>query len=403
MNSLHLAYAAIGILSVLLALFSNRTRTLPLSEPLVALLLGVALGPLALDLLPMSVDTRDSLLLEGTRILLAASVMTAALRFPATHLRALVPQFVLLLCVVMPLAAAVSGAAALLLGLPLALAAVVGACLCPTDPVLAASVVTGKPAQRDLPERVRALLTGESGANDGLALPLVGIAVAVALPLTGPGDAVGRILWEVLGGVALGAVLGAAAGKAMEAATRERELEEGPSLLFTLLLAVSVLGAARLIGAGGVLAVFTAGVAYNATVAKGERTPQQNVDEAVNRYLALPVFVLLGATLPWEEWVAFGWAAPAFALAVLLLRRPPLAAAFTRPLGLRPRGGAFLGWFGPMGVSALFYAAHSAHEGVRDPRLFAAVSLAVAASVVAHGVTSSPFRRLYARAAEPGS
>ncbi|WP_017589895.1 cation:proton antiporter domain-containing protein [Nocardiopsis ganjiahuensis] len=398
MNSLHLAYAAIGVLSVLLALFSNRTRSLPLSEPLLALLLGVVLGPLVLDLVPLPVPERESLLLEGSRLLLAASVMTAALRFPFSSLRSLLPQFALLLCVVMPLAAAVTSASALMLGLPLALAVVVGVCLCPTDPVLASSVVTGEPAERALPGRLRRLLTGESGANDGLALPLVGVAVAVALPLTGPGDAAGRLVWEVLGGVALGALMGAAAGKAMEAATRERELEQGPSLVFTLLLAVAVLGAARLIGVGGVLAVFSAGLAYNWTVRESERTPQQNIDEAVNRYLALPVFVLLGIVLPWQEWVGFGPAALAFVFAVLLLRRLPWVMLCRRPLGLRPRGSAFLGWFGPMGVSALFYAAHSAHEGVHDPRLFAAVSLAVTASVVAHGVTSSPFRKLYARA-----
>lgn len=403
MNSLHLAYATIGVLSVLLALFSDRTRSLPLSEPLLALLLGVALGPLVLDLVSLPVPERESLLLEGSRLLLAASVMTAALRFPFSSLRPLLPQFALLLCVVMPLAAAVTSASALMLGLPLALAVVVGVCLCPTDPVLASSVVTGEPAERSLPGRLRRLLSGESGANDGLALPLVGVAVAVALPLTGPGDAAGRLVWEVLGGVALGVLLGAAAGKAMEAATRERELEQGPSLVFTLLLAVAVLGTARLIGVGGVLAVFSAGLAYNWTVRGSERTPQQNIDEAVNRYLALPVFVLLGVVLPWQEWVGFGPAAFAFVFAVLLLRRLPWVVLARRPLGLRPRGSAFLGWFGPMGVSALFYAAHSAHEGVHDPRLFAAVSLAVTASVVAHGVTSSPFRKLYARAEQAGS
>lgn len=401
MNSLHLAYAAIGTLSVLLALFSDRIRELPVSEPLLALLLGVALGPVALDLLSFPPETRDSLLLEGTRVLLAASVMTAALRFPVTSLRGLVPQFALLLCVVMPIAAVVTGAAALTLGLPLALALLVGTCLCPTDPVLAASVVTGRPAQRYLPERVRTLLTGESGANDGLALALVGVAVAVALPATDLADVAGRLVWEIAGGVAVGALLGAVAGKAMEAATRRRELEQGPSLIFTLLLAVAVLGVAQLAGTGGVLAVFVSGLAYNRTVRREERDPQENIDEAVNNYLALPVFVLLGAVLPWREWIDFGPAALVFVVAVLLVRRLPLITLFLRPLGLRPRGATFTGWFGPMGVSALFYAAHSAHEGVHDPRLFVAVSLAVTASVVAHGLTASPFRRLYARRSAP--
>lgn len=397
MDALHLAYAAVGTLSVVLALVSNRLRVLPLSEPMLALLFGVILGPYVLGLLQFSPEMRDPLMLEAARILLAASVMAAALRFPATSLRGLVAPITLLLCVVMPVAGAVSGAAALLLGLPVALAALVGACLCPTDPVLAASVVTGEPAQRELPARMRRMLTVESGANDGLALPLVGLALAVVLPTLTVGATAGRMLWEVAAGVVVGVVAGVAAGKAMEAATRRRDLGGGPSLVFTLLLAVAVLGVARLLSTDGVLAVFVAGLAYNRFVRQEERSPQQEIDEAVNRYLALPLFVLLGAVLPWQDWVDFGPAALVFVAAVLLLRRPPLVLALARPLGLRWREAAFAGWFGPMGISALFYLAHSSEKGVHDPRLFAAGSLAVAASVVAHGITSTPARRAYSR------
>lgn len=145
------------------------------------------------------------------------------------------------------------------------------------------------------------------------------------------------------------------------------------------------------------LAVFVAGIADNASVAEGSRGPQENVDEAVNRYAVLPLFVLLGVVLPWRDWAQLGPGALAFVAAVLLLRRPPLVLALARPLGLRGRDAAFAGWFGPMGVSALFYLAHSVEQGVEDPRLFAAGSLAVAASVVAFGVTSSPGRAVYAR------
>lgn len=395
MDRLYLIYAAAGTVAVLLALISRNLRQLPLSEPLVALLLGVVLGPQLLGLLEIEENVRDPLLLEGTRLLLAGSVMAAALRFPATALRPLLGPLVLLLAVVMPLAAAVSGAAAFLLGLPVALAVLVGACLSPTDPVLAASVVTGDPAERDLPVRMRQLLTAESGANDGLALPLVGLAVAVVLPATGPGDAVGRLVWEVLAGTLVGLLAGATAGWALQAAVRRRSLGPGPELVYTLLLAVAVLGIARLAGTDGVLAVFVAGLAYNRAVGEGERGAQDSIDEAVNRYAVLPLFLVLGAVLPWQEWVAFGPAAVAFVAAVLLLRRLPLILALARPLGLRWRGATFTGWFGPMGVSAVFYLAHSLDEGVNDPRLFAAGTLAVTASVLTFGVTASPGRKAY--------
>ena len=111
----------------------------------------------------------------------------------------------------------------------------------------------------------------------------------------------------------------------------------------------------------------------------------------------LPLFLLLGAVLPWREWAAFEPAAFAFVAAVLLLRRPPLLLALARPLGLRRRDATFAGWFGPIGVSALFYLAHSLKKGVDDPRLFPAGTLAVAASVLAFGLTASPGRRAYAQ------
>lgn len=73
------------------------------------MLLAVVLGPHLLGLLVIPENVRDPLLLEGTRPLLAGSVMAAALRFPATALRSLVGPLVLILVVVMPLAAAVTG------------------------------------------------------------------------------------------------------------------------------------------------------------------------------------------------------------------------------------------------------------------------------------------------------
>lgn len=60
------------------------------------------------------------------------------------------------------------------------------------------------------------------------------------------------------------------------------------------------------------------------------------------------------------------------------------------------------GTFGPMRVSAVFYLAHlahAAHEGAKDPRLFAAGTLVVAVSVLVFGAMSAPGRRACARSA----
>ena len=400
MEHLHLAYALVGSLAVALAALSSRIRELPLSEPLLALLLGVLAGPEVLGLIEVPDSTRSTLLTETARVLLAISLIGVALRYPVRRLHAVrSPTVVLLTAGMLGMAVLSAGLAWLLLGVPLALAVLLGACITPTDPVLASSVVTGKPAEEHLPTRLRQLISAESGANDGLALPLVLIGIALVT-----GGAVGHSvldgLYQVVVGVLVGVVAGLVAGRAVTYALRHADVDQGASFVFTLVLAVAVLGLARVAQADGVLAVFVAGLAYNATVANDEVGPQNTIDEAVNRYVVLPLFLLLGIELPWSQWADLGWAVVVFPVAVLLLRRLPVVLALRRPLGLRWRDAVFLGWFGPIGVSAVFYLMLSAEEGVSDSRLWAAGSLVVATSTVVHGMSAAPGRWLYRRTSD---
>jgi NhaP-type Na+/H+ or K+/H+ antiporter len=86
-------------------------------------------------------------------------------------------------------------------------------------------------------------------------------------------------------------------------------------------------------------------------------------------------------------------------LGVLALRRLPVLLLLRRALGLGRTDAVFLGWFGPIGVSALFYLSLEAERLAVEPEVLAAGSLVVAASTVVHGITSSPGRALFRRAA----
>lgn len=400
MEDLHLTYALVGTLGVVLAAVSSRMRDLPVSEPLLAMVVGVLVGPAVIDWISIPEEVRTALVLELSRGLLAVSLIGVALRFPARRLRGVLsPTLVLVTVGLVAMAAASTGVAWTVLGVSPALALLIGACVCPTDPVLASSVVTGRPAEHHLPARLRQLLSTESGTNDGLALPLVLVAVSLVL-----GESVGVSLldglYQVVVGVAVGAVAGLVAGRAVDVALRHSDVDPGASLVFTLVLAFAVLGLARVVDADGVLSVFVAGLAYNRSVADDEVGPQGRVDEGINRYLVLPLFLVLGVVLPWAEWQALGWAAVLLPAGILALRRLPVLHALARPLGLQWRDALFLGWFGPVGVSALFYLALSHEEGVTDPKLWAAGTLVVATSTVVHGVTSAPGRRAYRTAAK---
>lgn len=399
MQSLKVGYALIGSLAVLLVFWSSAIRNAIVSEPLLALGLGVLAGPV-LGVIGIADSDVPVFTLEVSRLLLAVSLMAVALRFPLADYRAVTrPVVVLLTAALLGMTLVSSGLAWLVLGVPLSLAVLLGACIAPTDPVLASSIVSGGPAERQLPARLRQVVSAESGGNDGLAFPVV----VIALAGTGAGswgERTVEALWGVGGAILVGVVLGVLAGWAVRSAVAREEVDEGSLLIFALVLAVAALGIGALLRTDDILAVFVTGLAYSAMIRDVARVSEQRLDDSLSRYLLLPLFVLLGAELPWRGWLDLGWPLFAFVLAVLLLRRLPVVLALRPALAMSVREAVFLGWFGPIGVSALFYVTFSEHEGARDPRLWAAGSLVVVASTVVHGITAMPARRRYARTAQ---
>jgi NhaP-type Na+/H+ or K+/H+ antiporter len=390
--------AAVGLIGVVVAALSAKMRRLPVSEPLLGLVAGIVIGPQLLGafLLP-PVTEEHSLLHEVSRILLAVSVMAVALRYPITDLRRVWRPVTLLLLVAMPVMAVVSAALGwLLLSIPLAAAVLLGAAICPTDPVLASSVVTGEDAERDLPARDRQLLSAESGANDGLALPLVLAAIAFAGGM-GAGTAIAESLWQVLGAVVLGALMGWAGGCALKWGDRYGATDAAPALFFTVVLALGILGLAGLLHLDGILAVLVGGLLFNVVGTGQERAAEVPIDEAINRFAVLPLFVLVGASVPWQAWGDLGWRGVALAVAVLLLRRIPIVWALRRPLRLSTPDALYLGWFGPVGVSALFYLTMEAERMGVDDTVLAAGSLILVVSTVAFGLSGVAGRALYVR------
>ena len=120
------------------------------------------------------------------------------------------------------------------------------------------------------------------------------------------------------------------------------------------------------------------------------------LQSSVDLLFTLPIFFILGLIIPWEGWLALGWRGVALLFAILVGRRLPVVLAL-RPL-LKSQiytwgEAAFAGWFGPMGVSSLFYVALS-REHVTVDRVWSIVSLIVVGSVVAFGVSGAPLAKL---------
>jgi NhaP-type Na+/H+ or K+/H+ antiporter len=392
---LDIGLLVVGGLGVAVVFGSRLLRSIPLTPPLVALAVGVGIGPRGLDLAQL--DHGISLLHGVSEVAVAVALVAVALRFPWSKVALLAaPVGVMVTVGMVAMAGIVAALAWLLLDVSPAVALLIGGVLAPTDPVLSSGVVTGNPATRTLPERVRALLSVESGINDGLALPLV--VAGTVLVLDHGGDRfVIEGLWSVVLALVVGAAAGTAAGEVFRRLDEARDIEDSAFFVFTLVLAVAVLGGVNLIHGDGILAVYVAGLAYNRQVGSSTYDKEREVDEGINRVLVLPLFVLLGTLLPWERWGELGAPLLWFGLGVLVLRRLPVVYALRPALGLRWSDATFYGWFGPMGAAALYFATRAHEEGAAADEVWPIAAFVVTVSTLVHGVTGTPARVLYQR------
>lgn len=404
---LNVGLAIVGVTILLLGLVSGHIKSRYwVSEPLICVLIGFLVGPAAGGLLVLDVtgDETDRLIVhEVARVTLAISIMGTALRLSDGYVRRNARDLALVLGLGMPLMCLVgAGLAWAILPLAVLPALLLGAILAPTDPVLADSIITGTIANRSVPQRLRDLISAESGSNDGLGLLLV--LLPVALLKQPPGEAVTHwltavLLWEIIAGTLIGILLGWLARRALTWARQEDEYEAVSALASSVALAIAVLACVDLIQADGLLAVFAAGVVFARTLKEREDPAHEHVQEAIGRFLDMPVFIVLGAILPWSQWYDFGAPAVLFAILVLALRRVPAWLLIGEPLRalVDRRDSLFAGWFGPIGIAALFYV--TGHE--TDPAidlLWPIVTLVIFLSVVLHGISATPLTKAYGRA-----
>ena len=396
-----LAFSIATLLLLLGATSGLVNSELWMSEPLVCAVVGILLGPSVLGFIridPAHDPGARAVLREAARVTLAIAVLASAMRLPRGWLRrhwrglsvALGPGMLLMWG---------AGAAItwLCLGLPILTCMLIGAILAPTDPVLSAPVVSGPLAQRTVPDDLRHAINAESGINDGLAQPFVMVPLFVILAARSGdrGHGIGEWLVHVLvievgSAVVLGVAGGYLARFCMDRAARHPDTERSSLLTIALALALATLAGLQTVGGNGVLGAFVAGAVLNETYSEEHEEHQEHFNEAVARFFDLPIMFLLGAAAPWAAWCQLGWRAPAFAVCILLFRRMPAwlllggLMSWTRPLWHR----LFAGWFGPVGAAALFYAC-DAQDMTGIDTLWPVVSLAAAASVVAHGTTAT--------------
>lgn len=407
MHQFDIALLVIAGSALLLGLVSKSLKRVGLPDSVTLLLLGVALGPAGLGWLNPDSWGKPMMILEQVaRLALAIGLMDIALRLPKpyvfVHWRSLLAVLGIgMLFMWLSSSALVAG----VLGLSWGSALLIGAIVTPTDPVVASSMVTGPVAEKKLPSYLRRIIMAESGANDGLAYVFV-LGMVFFLTLSPAESLISHvvevIVADVLLALLLGAGIGYLAGFALRAAEKKDLMDPQSVVMFATALALGTLPLVDLLGSNGILAVFVAGLAFDQQVGVRERRQEEHVVGGFDRFFTGPIFVLVGLMLPWSEWEAMGWPTLGLILCILLFRRLPVLLLLSGRLREIPNlpDGVFAGWFGPIGVAAVYYAALANHE-THLPELWPVVSLLVSASVLVHGLTAVPFSHLYRQLTRP--
>jgi sodium/hydrogen antiporter len=386
------ALALIGVGAV-----SRRIEATPVTPAMLFTGFGLLAGPLVLDEIDLSSSgSTVRVLAEATLTLV---LFSDASRIDIGRLRRTAGVPIRLLSIGLPLTIAFGTLAAVgLFGqLHLSEALILAIVLAPTDAALGQAVIV----HPRVPPRIRQGLNVESGLNDGICVPLLFAAVALAdveSEVSG-----GRSAWTLLlEEIGYGVLAGVAAGLLIAAVVVQagrRDLIAGPwRQVIPAAGAALSYGVAAALDGSGFIAAFVAGAAFR--IALGRDPEQLNrLTEELGDVLNGVTFVLFGAVLLGPALQELSWQIVLYAALSLVLIRPLGVAIAMLGSGARAPTVAFLGWFGPRGLASIVFAVIVLEESqlVHERLLVLTIYVTVGLSVLAHGLTAAPLADRYAR------
>lgn len=377
---------------------SRRLSTTVISAALVFVVIGLAIGPLGLDLMSREQDPDVTRTLLESALALVLFTDAAAIRVENLRRERFLP--VRLLVVGLPATMALGWLVAwpLMPGLGVWELALIAVVLAPTDAALGQQAV----ADERVPGVVRHGLSVESGLNDGLALPFF----VLVLAAVGEGHGHPGIAETFFRALLLSGAIGIAAGWAGASMLRRSQARGWSSASWSQLmtLAVPVVSYALCLTAdgSGFIGAWAAGLAFGsrlraAPLRKPPRVhtgqPAQSTEFAEHLGLLLGSLsflafgaVILGPTLQQLTWqmVTYGL------ISLTAIRMLPVAGALAGT-GLRPASIAYIGWFGPRGLASLVFGLIAFEEHLPGGTLVSGVvAVTVALSILLHGATA-PF------------
>jgi sodium/hydrogen antiporter len=382
------------------ALLAARLDRWSITAPMVFVLAGAIVGPYGIGILPLTLDSHTVLRVTELTLGLLLFTDAATVRLREVEGDARLPSRLLFIGLPLTIVLGAVIAFAMVPRFGWMAAFLVATILAPTDVALGLAVVTN----RAVPGRIRRALNVESGLNDGLATPFVGLflaAVTAEAVTSGRAwgiDALEQLVWALVAAV----VVGAGGGVLLSRAHRHGWTSDVSQQLAVLALALLSYEGSVWIGGNGFVAAFAGGLAFGAA-SKGGFAKSIEFSETIGLFSSFFVWTVFGALFVGQVVTNPVWArAVVYALLSLtVIRMLPVAVSMIG-MRLRPSTLLFMGWFGPRGLASVVFTLlaleeFDAHQ-IDGWGLTQVATWTILLSVFLHGLTAAPLSRRYGAA-----
>ncbi|KAK0672518.1 Cation/H+ exchanger [Cercophora samala] len=464
-SELNTVLAVLGAFILLYGIISvNIKSKWFLGEALPAVVVGIILGPIAAKFIDSSrwgsaaQGQTSDITLGMARVVIGVQLVIAGFQLPAKYnlhrwkemaLCLLPIMTIMWLCTTLCLLATVPN-------VTLLAALVIGSCVTCTDPILSQAIAKGPFADKFVPRHLREIISSEAGANDGFGFPFLMLAVYLirhadvpgagahsdtvagtiqerAIHLVARAGDVGRLgggvgvalknwfvetwLYIVLMSVVIGAIVGYGSGLALKFALRRKWVDSESYLLYPTAIGLWLVGICGMLGTDDLLACFVAGNAMNWDGEYLAETLERHdeVNSCMDVLLNFGGFMYIGTIIPWSEFhqpdttgLTYGRLV-GLGILVLLFRRIPaifISYKFMPKVVKDWKEAMFMGYFGPIGIGAVFYVEHTRHlfpelgEGDAEETALVRVMIPVVYwlvlfSIVVHGLSIPSLNIIY--------
>ncbi|KAH7128065.1 Sodium/hydrogen exchanger family-domain-containing protein [Dactylonectria estremocensis] len=418
-SELNVVTAVAGGFMVLFGIISVKIKhAWYLGEALPAMLIGICMGPIAANFINAEdwgmkeEGQQREITLGVTRVVICLQLVIAGYQLPAKYVwhhrfevfMCLIPIMTLMWLLTTGCFLATIPKITFLSGL-----AIAAAVTC-TDPVLSQAVAKGPFADKYVARPLREIISAEACLNDGFGFPFLMLAIYLmrhSQPIPfgyettidshqsdtdyqlmirsanvgrqggGTGEALKNWflecwLYYVIMSAFYGAFIGFTAAKAMKFSLKKRWIDNESYVLFPTALGLFILGTAGAIGTNDLLACAASGCALNwdgEFLAETEERHDE-VNTCIDVILNFGGFMYIGTIIPWSEFhdpdgtgVTI-WRLFPLGIMVLVLRRIPAILLLYKAMPnviTSWKEALFMGYFGPIGIGAIFYVEHTRH------------------------------------------